>query len=249
MRGAWGDFARLCPREGVGGEPLQPTLAPFYQSVGSTGRGRQCSLGRWVPRGTSGWENEGKRLLGWGERYPLFHLCLGSLSQARCSDAASGAPHSPRPPPQPLLVQCWQFWTPGAGASAQGRAAVGRSPLVSQEKFGGVAAVVCAGREVAPGDVGRWAGGRAGGAVRSQGSRPRWERVWRGLCPGSGMRLTSAFSSWGRGAQNPGANGRNRHLEEDREKGGLWGRRGTPKGGGAGYSVTWGRASGQRSAW
>lgn len=64
MRGAWGDFARLCPGEGVGGGPLQPTLLPQYQGVGATGRGRQCSLRRGVPRGASGWENEGKALLG-----------------------------------------------------------------------------------------------------------------------------------------------------------------------------------------
>lgn len=49
MRGAWGDFARLCSREGVGGEPLQPTLVPQYWGVNATGRGRQCSL--WGAKG------------------------------------------------------------------------------------------------------------------------------------------------------------------------------------------------------
>lgn len=31
VRGAWGDFARLCPWEGVGGEPLQEALVPGYR--------------------------------------------------------------------------------------------------------------------------------------------------------------------------------------------------------------------------
>lgn len=164
MRGAWGDFARLCPEEGVGGEPLRPTLVPSYQGVGVTGRGRQWSLRRGVPRGASGWEKEGKRLLGWGERRPLFHLCLRSLSQVRCSGRGKWRSSLPPPPPQPLLVQGWQCWAHGAQAPAQGLAAVARSPPGSGEKFGGVAAVVlCARREVAPGDVGRWAGGPAGG--------------------------------------------------------------------------------------
>lgn len=45
---------------------------------------------------------------------------------------------------------------------------VGRSPLGSREKFGGVAAVVvCAGREVASGDLRRRAGRRVGGWSRA----------------------------------------------------------------------------------
>lgn len=105
MRGAWGDFARLCPGEGVGGEPLQPTLVPQYQGVGAAGRGRQCSLRCGVPRGASGWENEGEGLLGWGERRPLFHLCLGSLSQVRCSGRGKWRSSLPPPPPQPPRAQ------------------------------------------------------------------------------------------------------------------------------------------------
>lgn len=123
-------------------------------------------------RGARGCLLVGKRrqkLLGLGERRPLFHLCLGSLSQVRCSGRgkwSSSLP--PHPPPQPLRVQGWQCWAQGAGMPAQGRVTVGGSPPESREKFGGVAAVVvCSGREVAPGDVGCPAGGPVGGWSRA----------------------------------------------------------------------------------
>lgn len=96
MRGAWGDFARLCSREGVGG--VSPTTLAQSWGVNATGRGRAVfTVGC---QGVPSWlENVAERLLGWGERRPRFHLCLGSLSLCAAPGEASGAPHSPHPHP------------------------------------------------------------------------------------------------------------------------------------------------------
>lgn len=171
MRGAWGDFAGLCSREGVGGEPLQLTLVPQYWGVSATGRGRQCSL--WGAKGCL-LVGKRRREVAWlgGNGAPVFICAWEVCLKCAAPGEASGAPHCPQPPPQPPPVQGWHGWAQGAGAPAQGRMTIGRSPLESREKFGGVAAVVvCAGREVASGDLGRRAGRRvggwAGGAVHS----------------------------------------------------------------------------------
>lgn len=55
---------------------------------------------------------------------------------------------------------------------------------------------MCAlGEKLRPGtwDAGR-AGQRSGGAALTQGARPRWERVWRSLCPESGLRITTGLA-------------------------------------------------------
>lgn len=142
-----------------------------------------------------------------GERRPLLHLSLGSLSQVRCFGCGKWFSSLPPPPPQPPRAQCWQWWAQRAGVPAQDGAAVGQNPPESREKFGGVAAVVvCAGREVASGDMGRWAGGPAD---RWSGALPGGsvEEVWRGLNPEDGLRVTSGLSIWGKGTLSLGARG------------------------------------------
>lgn len=120
VRGGWGDFARLCPGERVGREPLQPSLVPQYQGVGATGRGRQCSLRRRVSRGASGGKTKARGCFNWGggERRPRFHLCLGSLSQVRCSGRGKWLSSLPLPPtPHPSL--------PGGRAGSAGHGELG----------------------------------------------------------------------------------------------------------------------------
>lgn len=206
MRGAWGDFARLCSGEGVDGEPRQPTLVPQYQSVGATSRGRQCSLRRRVPRGVFGWENEGKRLLRWGSGVPFFICAWEVCLKCAAPGAASGSPYYPHP----------HLSLPGLNAGSCGH----REPahrlrtvrlsagilLGPGKSSGGVAAVVvCAGREVASGDMGRWAGGPAGGwSGALPGGSVAVEEGWRGLYPEDGLRVTSRLSIWGKGALSLG---------------------------------------------
>lgn len=60
-----------------------------------------------------------------------------------------------------------------------------RARLGPGKSSGELPRLLCAlGEKLRPGmwDLGL-AGRQAGRAVRSQGAQPRWERVWRGLCP------------------------------------------------------------------
>lgn len=102
MRGSWGDFARLCPGEGVGGDLLQPALVPRHRGVCAAGRGRQCSRRRRVPRGAPGGKTKTRRLLDRGSGAP-FSVCAWEV-YLKCAapSAASGAPHSlPHPQVSP----------------------------------------------------------------------------------------------------------------------------------------------------
>lgn len=110
-----------------------------------------------------GGKTKAKGCLAGGSGAPFFIRAWEVCLKCAAPGAASGAPHSPHPHPKLPGAQGWQCWAQGAGAPAHGPAAVRQSPPGSGEKFGGVAVVVCAGREVAPGDVGLWAGGPAGG--------------------------------------------------------------------------------------
>ena len=115
-----------------------------------------------------GGKTKARGCLARGNGAPVFICAWEVCLKCAAPGEASGAPHCPPPPPQPPRVQGWHGWAQGAGAPAQGRMTVGRSPLGSREKFGGVAAVVvCAGREVASGDLGRRAGRRVGGWSRA----------------------------------------------------------------------------------
>lgn len=153
MRGGWGDFARLCPGERVGREPLQPTLVPQYQGVGATGRGRQCSLRRRVPRGASGGKTKARGCFNWGgggSGVPVFICAWEVCLKCAAPGAASGSPHSPYPPPLTLA-------SPGAGLAVLGTASWG----TSSEPFG------CRPEPA-------WVQGKVRGSCR--GCCVRWER-------------------------------------------------------------------------
>lgn len=176
------DFAQ--GKTGWMGETLQPTLAPHYRGVGAAGRGRQCSLRCRVSRGGLRVGKRRPEVVLMGERRPPFHLCLGSLSQVRCSGAASGSLHSCSPHPS----------LPGHRAGITGHREPGHrlgaarlsagARLRPGKSSGELRRLLSApGEKLCPGtwDAGL-AGRPAGGGLRSQGARTRWERVWRGLC-------------------------------------------------------------------
>lgn len=140
---------------------------------------------------------------GGGKRRPRFHLCLGSLSQVRCSGRGKWLSSLPLPPtPHPSL--------PGGRAGSAGHSELGHrlravrlsagARLGPGKSSGELPRLLCAlGEKLRPGTWdARLAGPRAGGAVRSQGAQPRWERDWRGLCPKVGLTVTSGLSIWGK---------------------------------------------------
>lgn len=190
MRGARGDFARLC-RGKTGGRETpfsrRPRPAP---GCGCCRRGRQRSPRRSVSGvgWGSGWESGGRRRFGWGSGGP-FPSVPGSLSQVRCSAPRRVAPRSGHPARAPR-AQGTELALPGAGSRAparrsRSRAAAGRSPPVSGEKFGELPRRVSG----APGEkLGRWAGGRA------EGCAPRG--LGRGVRGDGGV---SAPRSWAEG--------------------------------------------------
>lgn len=184
VRGAWGDFARLCPgEEGVDGRNPPADSCAHCQGVGAAGRGRQCSLRCSVKGGPPGGNTKARGGFDGGSGVPFF-ICAWEVCLKRAAPgAASGSLHSPYPHPS----------LPGHGAGITGHREPGHrlgavrlsaEPACVRGKVrGSCRGVACAGREVVPGDwdAGR-PGGQAAGGVRSQGARARWERVWRGLC-------------------------------------------------------------------
>lgn len=200
------DFAQ--GKTGWMGETLQPTLAPHYRGVGAAGRGRQCSLRCRVSRGGLRVGKRRPEVVLMGGAASPFSFVPGKFVSSALLGRGKWLSSLLLPPPQSPRAPSWHYRAPGAGAPARSRAAVCRSPSVSGEKFGGVAAVAeCAGREVVPGDVGRWAGGPAGGwrAALPGGSDAVGEGMAGSLCPEARLRVTLGLSIWGRGVLNPGA--------------------------------------------
>lgn len=143
-----------------------------------------------------------------GSGVPFFICALEVCLKCAAPGAASGSSHSPHPHPS----------LPGHRAASAGHREPGHrlravrpsaGAHLGPGKSSGELPQLCAlGEKLRPGtwDAGR-AGRRTGGAVCSQGALPRWERVWRSLCPASGLRVTRGLSIWGRGTPNPGARG------------------------------------------
>lgn len=219
MRGAWGDFVRLCPGEGVGGDRLQPALVPRRRGVRAAGRGRQRSPRRRVPRSAP----VGKRrqeVSCMGGTAPPFSSVPGkfissALLQARLVALLTRAP-TPSLPGRRLAAQGT------VGAPAPSRPAVGLSSPGAEEKFRS-----CGGGRVrrerscarGRGALGWQAGGRvercAPGGLYCGGRRSG------GVSVQGGLRVTWELRTWGGGTLNPRAQGGNRHLVEDREKSDL----------------------------
>lgn len=108
----------LCPDTGV---------CMLRAEVGSVRVGAGC-------QGEPEWENEGKRDLGWGERRPLFYLCLGSLSQVRCSKRGKWRSSLSTPSPSLPGLRLTRLGTESRSTGSD-RSAVGWSSSGSGEKF------------------------------------------------------------------------------------------------------------------
>lgn len=161
MRGAWGDFARLCSREGVGGEPLQPTLVPQYWGVNATGRGRQCSL--WGAKGCLLVGKRSREVAWLGGTAPPFSFVPGKFVSSALLRARQVALLT-HPTPTPA--------SPGAGLAwlGTGSRGPGLGPCDCRPEPAWVPGKVrgsCRGCRVrwersCVRDLGRWAGGRVG---------------------------------------------------------------------------------------
>lgn len=208
MRGSWGDFARLCPKEGVGGDLLQPALVPRHRGVCVAGRGRQCSRRRRVPRGA----RVGKRRQegSWmGEQRPPFYLCLGSLSQVRGSKRGKWRSSLSTPSPSIPGLRFARLGTESRSTGSD-RSAVDWSSPGSGEKFRELCRLLCVRREklrpgtwdagqegpVAAGAVSSCVGGGGGGSLGVGEDRV-------GSMTLGGLRKTWGLSVWRGGCLNP----------------------------------------------
>ena len=176
--------------------------------VGSVHLGAGC---QGVPPGG---KTKAMGCLAGGSGAPFFICAWEVCLKCAASGAASGAPHSPHPHPSVPGRRTGSAGhrEPGHRLRAVRLSAGGR--LGPGKSSGDLPRLLCApGEKLRPGmwDVGL-AGRQAGGAVRSQGAWPRWARVWRGLCPQGGLRVTSGLSSWGK--ENPKS--RDARLKEAR---------------------------------
>lgn len=131
-----------------------------------------------------------------GERRPLFPSVPGKFISSAPAPRSGKWRSSFFPIPQPPRARGWQPRALRAQVRL-GAARLSAEPAWAGEKFVGVAAAtLCAGSEIAPGNVGHWASGPAGGwrgALLGWGKEDsgRWERVGRGWCHQSGQRVTS----------------------------------------------------------
>jgi hypothetical protein len=198
VRGAWGDFAILCPGEVVGGVPLQPALVPRHWGVRATGRGRQCSLRLRVTRGAPGGKTKARGLLDEGSGAP-FSICAWEV-YLKCAvpGAASGAARSL---PHPSLPGLGLATLGRVGAPARSSSAVGRSPPVSGKSSGELGRLLVR-RERSCAWGRGMLGWQASGLMERLRSRGLCSdgRVSSGFVPQGGLRVTcgGGVSIWGR---------------------------------------------------
>lgn len=186
-------FSRLlCPDTGVCMLPAE---------VGSVRVGAGC-------QGEPGWENEGKRDLGWGSGVPLSIYAWEVYLKCAVPSAASGAPHS-LPHPQVSPGSGSPGWVLRVGAPVQTALRSAGTRLGLGKSSGSCAGYcVCGEREVASGDLGRWAG-RPGCGWSGELLRRGWggslgvgeDRV--GSMTLGGLRKTWGLSVWRGGSLNP----------------------------------------------